>query len=238
MLAGHEAPRRWAEPVPLVDVLRAASSEIEQYERIVLDVQPDVAVVGAGVADTVHLLAELLENATTFSAKTTKVTASGHRLTGGGAVIEITDHGMGIPGQVLAELNDRLANPPVADVAVSRHMGLFAVAHLAARHSIRCELHSSATGGTVAQVRMPASLISREAAATGGGSGPARACGWPRRVGRSTCRAGSRPARCRIPRCSPRRWIRRRWTRRRWTSATLTAASAGTGPMAARPALT
>ena len=69
MLAGHEAPRRWAEPVPLVDVLRAASSEIEQYERIVLDVQPDVAVVGAGVADTVHLLAELLENATTFSAR-------------------------------------------------------------------------------------------------------------------------------------------------------------------------
>ncbi len=167
MLAGHEAPRRWAEPVPLVDVLRAASSEIEQYERIALDVQPDVAVVGAGVADTVHLLAELLENATTFSAKTTKVTASGHRLTGGGAVIEITDHGMGIPGQVLAGLNDRLANPPAADVAVSRHMGLFAVAHLAARHSIQVELHSPATGGTVAQVRLPASLTSREAAAGG-----------------------------------------------------------------------
>jgi signal transduction histidine kinase len=168
MLAGHEAPRRWAEPVPLVDVLRAASSEIEQYERIELNVQPDVAVVGAGVADTVHLLAELLENATTFSAKTTRITASGHRLTGGGAVIEITDHGMGIPGQVLAGLNYRLANPPVADVAVSRHMGLFAVAHLAARHSIQVELHSPASGGTVAQVRLPASLTSPEGAAAGG----------------------------------------------------------------------
>jgi len=176
MLAGHEAPRRWAEPVPLVDVLRAASSEIEQYERVVLDVQPDVAVVGAGVADTVHLLAELLENATTFSAKTTKVTASGYRLTGGGAVIEITDHGMGIPDQVLAGLNGRLAHPPVADVAVSRHMGLYAVAHLAARHSIQVELHSPASGGTVAQVRLPASLTSREAAAAAGrpraGAGP------------------------------------------------------------------
>ena len=168
MLAGHEAPRRWAEPVPLVDVLRAASSEIEQYERVVLDVQPDVAVVGAGVADTVHLLAELLENATTFSAKTTKVTASGYRLTGGGAVIEITDHGMGIPGNVLAGLNDRLANPPVADVAVSRHMGLYAVAHLAARHDIQVQLQSPASGGTVAQVHLPASVTSREAAAAGG----------------------------------------------------------------------
>ena len=112
-------------------------------------------------------------------------------------MIEITDHGMGIPGQLLAGLNDRLANPPVADVAVSRHMGLFAVAHLAARHSIQVELHSPATGGTVAQVRLPASLTSREAAAAGR-PGRARACGWPRRVGRSTCRAGSRPARCKI----------------------------------------
>jgi signal transduction histidine kinase len=176
MLAGHEAPRRWAEPVPLVDVLRAASSEIEQYERVVLDIQPDVAIVGAGVADTVHLLAELLENSTTFSAKTTKVTASGHVQTGGGAVIEITDRGMGIPEQVLGELNQRLADPPAADVAVSRHMGLFAVAHLAARHDIQVELHSPATGGAMARVCIPASLISQPGAASGGrqraGAGP------------------------------------------------------------------
>jgi signal transduction histidine kinase len=168
MLAGHEAPRRWAEPVPLVDVLRAASSEIEQYERVVLNIQPDVAIAGAGVADTVHLLAELLENATTFSAKTTQVTTSGHRLTGGGAVIEITDRGMGVPDQVLAELNERLANPPVADVAVSRHMGLFAVAHLAARHNIQVELRSPGPGGTVARVHLPGSLTSQVAPANGG----------------------------------------------------------------------
>jgi signal transduction histidine kinase len=176
MLAGHEAPRRWAEPVPLVDVLRAASSEIEQYERVVLDIQPDVAIVGAGVADTVHLLAELLENSTTFSAKTTKVTASGHVQAGGGAVIEITDRGMGIPEMVLTELNQRLADPPAADVAVSRHMGLFAVAHLAARHNIQVGLQSPAAGGTIAQVRIPASLIAQPGAANGGrpraGAGP------------------------------------------------------------------
>jgi signal transduction histidine kinase len=164
MLAGHEAPRRWAEPVPLMDVLRAAVSEIEQYERVELNIQPGVAIVGAGVADTVHLLAELLENATTFSAKTTRVVASGHGLTGGGAVINISDRGMGIPEQVLTQLNQRLAHPPMADVAVSRHMGLFAVAHLAARHNIQVELQSPASGGTVAQVRVPASLTSQEGA--------------------------------------------------------------------------
>ena len=184
MLAGHEAPRRWAEPVPLMDVLRAAVSEIEQYERVVLDLQAGVAIVGAGVADTVHLLAELLENATTFSAKTTQVIASGHGLAGGGAVIDITDRGMGIPGQVLAELNRRLADPPMADVAVSRHMGLFAVAHLAARHNIEVELQSPDGGGTVARVRIPASLTSQEAAPGGGGRGRALAwAGWPAMAG-------------------------------------------------------
>jgi signal transduction histidine kinase len=230
MLAGHEAPRRWAEPVPLVDVLRAASSEIEQYERVVLDVQPDVAVVGAGVADTVHLLAELLENATTFSAKTTRVTASGHRLTGGGALIEITDHGMGIPGNVLAELNDRLANPPVADVAVSRHMGLFAVAHLAARHNIQVALHSPGSGGTVAQVRLPVSLTSREAAAAGG---------------RPRAGAGLRMAMPRGPQYVPGRFasgpvpdpplLTATPNQATLDHAALTASSAGTGP---RPAVT
>ncbi len=167
MLAGHEAPRRWAEPVPLVDVLRAAVSEIEQYERVVLNIQAGVAIAGAGVADTVHLLAELLENATTFSAKATQVIASGHGLPGGGAVIEIADRGMGIPEQVLGQLNQRLAEPPMADVAVSRHMGLFAVAHLAARHDIQVELQSPGRGGTVAQVHLPASLTSPEAAPGG-----------------------------------------------------------------------
>ena len=225
MLAGHEAPRRWAEPVPLVDVLRAASSEIEQYERVVLNIQPDVAIVGAGVADTVHLLAELLENATTFSAKTTKVTASGWVLTGGGAVIEITDRGMGIPDQVLAELNERLANPPVADVAVSRHMGLFAVAHLAARHGIAVRLQSSATGGTAARVHIPASLISRGPAANGGrqraGAGLRLAAG-PRGPQYVPSRFASGP----VP--DPPLLTAA------LDQATLTTATAGTGPMAAQ----
>jgi signal transduction histidine kinase len=112
VLAGHEAPRRWAEPVPLMDVLRAAVSEIEQYERVELNIQAGVAVIGTGVADTVHLLAELLENATTFSARTTQVVVSGHAVGSGGALIDITDRGMGIPGQQLAELNHRWTSRP------------------------------------------------------------------------------------------------------------------------------
>jgi len=226
MLAGHEAPRRWADPVPLVDVLRAASSEIEQYERVVLNIQPDVAIIGAGVADTVHLLAELLENATTFSAKTTKVTASGWVLSGGGAVIEITDRGMGIPDQVLAELNERLANPPVADVAVSRHMGLFAVAHLAARHSFAVQLQSPATGGTAARVHIPASLISQGAAASDrrqrAGAGLRLAAG-PRGPQYVPSRFASGP----VP--DPPLLTAA------LDQATLTAATVGTGPMAAQP---
>jgi HAMP domain-containing protein len=83
VLAGHEAPRRWAEPVSLVDVVRASVSEIEQYDRVVVSIQPGIAVIGNAVADTVHLLAEILENATMFSAKSTQVTVSGHALSNG-----------------------------------------------------------------------------------------------------------------------------------------------------------
>ena len=120
VLAGHEAPRRWAEPVSLVDVVRASVSEIEQYDRVVISIQPGIAVIGNAVADTVHLLAEILENATMFSAKSTQVTVSGHALSNGEALIDVADKGMGMSEQQLAQLNRRLENPPVADVEVSR----------------------------------------------------------------------------------------------------------------------
>jgi signal transduction histidine kinase len=163
VLAGHEAPRPWAEPVILVDVLRAAVSEIEQYGRIVLDVQPDVSVSGSAVADTVHLLAELLENATEFSPKTTQVIVSGRPASGAGALISISDAGKGVPEDDLWQLNWQLGHPTPADVAVTRHMGLFAVAHLAARHGIKVELGLPSDGGTTAEVHLPAALISQNA---------------------------------------------------------------------------
>jgi hypothetical protein len=167
VLAGHETPRRWTEPVTLVNVLRAAVSEIEQYDRVILNVQSGVSVNGTAAADTVHLLAELLENATSFSPKTTQVIVSGHIVRGGGSVINITDGGMGMPEEQLRQLNWQLAHPPLADVAVARHMGLFAVAHLAARHGIGVALGLRPGGGTTAEVHLPAALISQDAAPGG-----------------------------------------------------------------------
>jgi hypothetical protein len=158
ILAGHETSRDEAEPVTLVDVLRAAVSEIEQYHRVVLDVPVDDWVSGDAVADTVHLLAELLENATAFSPKTTQVIVSGHPVRGG-LLVSITDAGTGIAEEDLGQLNWQLAHPSDADAAVSRHMGLFAVAHLAARHGISVALDLPPEGGTAAEVYLPASLI-------------------------------------------------------------------------------
>jgi hypothetical protein len=162
VLAGQEPPRRWAEPVSLADVVRASVSEIEQYDRVVLDMQPGLAVTGNAVADVVHLLAEIIENATTFSAKGTQVAVSGHSLRSGGVLISVIDSGMGMTEDQLAQVNWRLENPPVADVEVSRHMGLFAVAHLAERHGIRVRLKAAAGGGLIARVWLPGALISHD----------------------------------------------------------------------------
>jgi len=122
VLAGHEVTRRWSQPVPLVDVLRAAISEIEQYERVVLNVQPGIVVVGQAVNDAVHLVAEIVENATTFSPEDTQVYVSGQPLSSGGVLLDNTDNGVGISDQEMSHANWRLDNPPVVDVAVSRRM--------------------------------------------------------------------------------------------------------------------
>ena len=163
LLAGHEAPRKWTEPVPLADVTRAATSEIEQYARVVLNVQPGVAVVGPAVSDVVHLLAELIENATIFSPKDSPVQVSAQELTSGGVLIEVTDRGIGVSESRLAEMNWRLDNPPVMDVSVSRHMGLFAVARLAERHRIRIRLRPASPQGLTALVWLPDTVIERSA---------------------------------------------------------------------------
>jgi len=168
VLAGHETPSRWTEPVTLVDVLRAAVSEIEQYDRVSLNVQQGVSVSGSAAADIVHLVAELLENATTFSPETTRVIVLGHTVRGGDSLINITDGGMGLPEEQLRQLNWRLAHPSLADGAVARQMGLFAVAHLAARHGIKVALGLRPGGGTTAEVHLPAALISRDARPGGG----------------------------------------------------------------------
>ncbi len=162
VLAGHDPARRWGKPVALVDVLRAAVSEIEQYERATMNIQPGTSVVGNAVNDVVHLLAELLENATSFSPGDTPVKVSGHLLNSGGVLLDITDQGVGMGAEEMAHANWRLENPPVVDVAVSRRMGLFVVARLAARHGIRVRLRQPEFGGLTALVWLPDTLISQE----------------------------------------------------------------------------
>ncbi len=172
LLAGHESARKWSEPVLLADVARAATSEIEQYARVTLSVQPGVAVSGQAVSDVAHLLAEIIENATVFSPKDTQVRVSAQELASGGVLIQVSDSGVGVSDVRLAEMNYRLDNPPVIDVSVSRHMGLFAVSRLAERHGVRVRLRPGSPQGLTALVWLPDSLAERGTRPYGGWSQP------------------------------------------------------------------
>ncbi|WP_406103745.1 nitrate- and nitrite sensing domain-containing protein [Streptomyces sp. NBC_01003] len=156
VLAGEEPGRRWDQPVPLVDVLRAASSEVEQYERIELSGVPEAEIHGRSVTDLVHLLAELLENATTFSSPQTKVRVTATRLPDGRVMVEIHDKGIGLTAEDFADINHKLANPPTVDAAISQRMGLFVVGRLSDRHGIRVQLRPSGEqAGTTSLVMLP-----------------------------------------------------------------------------------
>jgi signal transduction histidine kinase len=159
VLAGHESARKWSEPVLLADVAQAATAEIEQYQRVTLNVQPGVAVSGHAVSDVVHLLAEIIENATVFSSKDTPVRMSAQQLAQGGVLFEISDSGVGVSQARLAEMNHRLDHPPIIDESVGRHMGLFAVAHLAARHGVRVRLRPGSSRGLTVLVWLPDDLV-------------------------------------------------------------------------------
>jgi hypothetical protein len=206
VLAGHEVTRRWSQPVALVDVLRAAISEIEQYERVVLNVQPGIVVVGQAVNDVVHLVAEIVENATTFSPEDTQVYVSGQPLSSGGVLLDITDNGVGISDQEMSHANWRLDNPPVVDVAVSRRMGLFVVGRLAARHGVRVRLRHAQAGGLTALIWLPDTVAAPEVAPPLGrlrrfeadDYGPAPSLSAPTQTAASQATAAAR-----IPRFTP-----------------------------------
>ncbi|MEV4571593.1 nitrate- and nitrite sensing domain-containing protein [Nonomuraea sp. NPDC049419] len=163
VLAGQEPPRRWSQPVQLVDVARASLSEVENYERVVLEVPEGVAIAGQAVNDVIHLLAELIENALSFSPRETRVPVSGSRIDGGGIMLSISDSGIGMTAEELAQANERLTDAPTVDVSVSRRMGLFVVARLAHRHGIRVQLRPHGSGGLTAMVLIPESLLGPQA---------------------------------------------------------------------------
>ncbi|MER5337368.1 nitrate- and nitrite sensing domain-containing protein [Micromonospora sp. NPDC002717] len=173
VLAGTESTRRWNRPVGLGAVLLAASAEIEQYQRVRHEAVADLHVVGHAVGELVHVLAELLENATSFSRPDTVVAVTA-RAEGTGAVVEIADEGLGMSPAALADANTVLATPPAADVATVERMGLFVVSHLAARLGVDVRLHGGATAGLVARIRLPSDLLAPAPATEPGASAPAR----------------------------------------------------------------
>jgi PAS domain S-box-containing protein len=158
VLSGVDQRRRWSESVPLRDVVEAAVAEVEDYSRVQITGIHDLTLAGQAASDVAHLLAELVENATSFSSPTTMVKVSGGP-TGNGYVLEIEDHGIGMSDADLAEANRRLAEPLAADIAVSRMMGFHVVGRLAARHGIRVQLRDRWFGGVAALVLLPAALL-------------------------------------------------------------------------------
>jgi signal transduction histidine kinase len=160
VLAGTDSANRSGRPVRLVDVLRAAVSEVEQYQRLVLQQPPVVLVLGRAASDLVHLLAELLDNATQFSPPDSHVMISSAFGVDGSVTIEVADRGVGMTEEELTGANERLANPPVVDASVSRRMGLFVVGRLAIRHGINVRLRRGEGGvGVWASVTMPPRLV-------------------------------------------------------------------------------
>ncbi|MWA06382.1 hypothetical protein F8568_039770 [Actinomadura sp. LD22] len=158
ILSGATPGRGWRRPVHITDVLRAAIAEIEDYTRAVVLTDSEDGLVGAAVTDVVHLLAELLENAASFSPPNTEVRVMAERV-GNGFCVEIEDRGLGVKPETLAEINRRLAEPPEFDLVDTDRLGLFVVARLAARHGIDVSLHRSPYGGVTAIVLMPHDLV-------------------------------------------------------------------------------
>ncbi|MFF1559676.1 nitrate- and nitrite sensing domain-containing protein [Streptomyces sp. NPDC058279] len=164
VLAGQEHGHGQALPVPLVDVLRAAVSEIERYERVDLAALPSYTQVAGHAADDIsHVLAELLENATTFSPPDAKVKVSGRLLDSGEVVLSVLDEGIGVTADRLESLNARLATPEAYDEEPEAEhglgLGLYVAGRLAARHGVTAELRAGRHGGTEALVVVPAALL-------------------------------------------------------------------------------
>lgn len=158
ILSGSNPARGWRNPVQFIDVVRAAVEEVEDYLRVNITVPQGPALIGSAVTDVVHLVAELVENATIFSPPKTTVQVRGG-LVGRGFVIEVEDRGLGLSREEYEQINERLANPPEFDLADSDRLGLFVVGRLAARQHIKVSLRPSPYGGTTAIILIPGELV-------------------------------------------------------------------------------
>ncbi|MFF4468840.1 nitrate- and nitrite sensing domain-containing protein [Streptomyces sp. NPDC001599] len=167
ILSGAAPSRQWRKPVQLMDVVRAAVAEVEDYERIEVRRLPRVAVTGPAVADLTHLVAELLENATVFSPPHTAVQVLGERVANG-FTLEIHDRGLGMAADALLDANLRLAETPEFELSDTDRLGLFVVSRLAQRQNVRVSLQPSPYGGTTAVVFVPDALLTDDAPDTNG----------------------------------------------------------------------
>ncbi|MEU3632951.1 sensor histidine kinase [Streptomyces fradiae] len=168
ILSGAAPSRQWRKPVQLMDVVRAAVAEVEDYERIEVRRLPRIGVAGPAVADLTHLVAELLENATVFSPPHTAVQVQGERVTNG-FTLEIHDRGLGMSQEDLLDANLRLAETPEFELSDTDRLGLFVVSRLARRQHVKVSLQPSPYGGTTAVVFIPADLLTEAPETQGSG---------------------------------------------------------------------
>jgi signal transduction histidine kinase len=159
VLAGAEPPRRRGRPAPFANVVRAALAEVEEFGRIEITALDEVFVASNAASDVAHLLSELMENATNFSPPDTRVEIVGHRTSGDGYVISITDQGIGMSADQFEDANRLLVKPPAVGLALSRSLGFTVVGRLALRHGIGVRMMSSSTGGVTALVTLPPALV-------------------------------------------------------------------------------
>ncbi|MBN0047711.1 nitrate- and nitrite sensing domain-containing protein [Streptomyces actuosus] len=189
ILSGAVPGRRWRRPVPVAEVVAAAVSEIEDYARVQVPPMDPVGVAADAVADVVHLIAELLENATAFSPPRTEVTLRSGRV-GAGFVLEIDDRGLGLDADQLDEATRTLTRPDDFDPTRHDRLGLYVVGRLAARHAIEVTLRRSPYGGTTAVVLLPATVLAEPAP---GGPGEPSGPGEPGRAGSGAPAEPGRP---------------------------------------------
>ncbi|WP_405090362.1 nitrate- and nitrite sensing domain-containing protein [Micromonospora sp. NBC_01392] len=172
VLSGSTPGRAWRRSVPMVDVVRGAVAEVEDYTRVTVRPLGAVSLTGRAVGDVIHLLAELIENGLSFSPPQTTVEVRG-QLVANGFALEIEDRGLGMSGDELAAANARIVDRSELNLADAARLGLFVVSRLTERHGVKVQLRESAYGGTTAVVLIPRELISTDAGDPGG-SGDAR----------------------------------------------------------------